>query len=488
VCHFSASDPQEFAQAAKLCEASCDAIDLNLGCPQRTAYVGHFGSYLLGKEDRELVLNIVRAGVAAVSVPIFCKIRLLDTLPETMELCQQLRDAGASLIAIHARYRATFHRNGPGARDGPALLDQVAAIREVVIDIPIIANGNVITYEDVERNLETTKAAGIMSAEGILDNPALFLPRHGTREEAPSKLITIPNPSPLPGALLIQSSSVDADEKDAKRERRLLKKLREIERIETKLVKNDSINEDQSRKLATKSKVLQELAELENAGRATDEALDSSQQPQQQHASTKTIPLSNLYEIADDKLCLANEYLDLVRRYPIQIRTIVFHTRRMLKDLLTQYQLMEDCVASQTVTEVQTVLDKIQRYREEPTSFLYDREKAAREKEVLENKRLEESKRKNFEARMIRKAKREGKQDLEYYLRIGAEIPTVEMVERLRKLSKEEQLELWKKDHSQHCMSFHLDPNGCQRNRACAFLHVDAKGTNTFVESEEVAG
>ena len=52
VCHFSANDPQHFANAAKLVEPYCDAVDLNLGCPQRTAFVGHFGSYLLGDEDR----------------------------------------------------------------------------------------------------------------------------------------------------------------------------------------------------------------------------------------------------------------------------------------------------------------------------------------------------------------------------------------------------------------------------------------------------
>ena len=41
----------------------CVVIDLNIGCPQRTAYLGHFGSYLLGKEDRDLVISIVRGVV-----------------------------------------------------------------------------------------------------------------------------------------------------------------------------------------------------------------------------------------------------------------------------------------------------------------------------------------------------------------------------------------------------------------------------------------
>ena len=52
VCHFSANNPEHFAKAASLVEPYCDAVDLNLGCPQRTAFVGHFGSYLLGDEDR----------------------------------------------------------------------------------------------------------------------------------------------------------------------------------------------------------------------------------------------------------------------------------------------------------------------------------------------------------------------------------------------------------------------------------------------------
>mmetsp|Transcript_19496 Transcript_19496/g.54361 ORF Transcript_19496/g.54361 Transcript_19496/m.54361 type:complete len:409 (-) Transcript_19496:1040-2266(-) len=191
VCHFAANDPHEFAAAARLAEPHCDAIDLNLGCPQRTAYAGHFGSYLLDAKDRPLVLDMVRTASRAVSIPIFVKIRLLDTYDATLELCKQLFDAGASLVAVHARYRASFHRKGPGARDGPALLDQVKRLREDLDDDDnddsfyrhkrLVTNGNTVTYDDVVTNLEFTRADGIMSAEGILDNPALYLGRFGGR-------------------------------------------------------------------------------------------------------------------------------------------------------------------------------------------------------------------------------------------------------------------------------------------------------------------
>jgi len=42
------------------------------------------------------------------------------------------------LIAIHARYRASFERKGAGARDGPALLEQVTQIKKVVTDLPMV--------------------------------------------------------------------------------------------------------------------------------------------------------------------------------------------------------------------------------------------------------------------------------------------------------------------------------------------------------------
>ena len=34
VCHFAANDPDDFAKAVRKARPYCDAIDLNLGCPQ----------------------------------------------------------------------------------------------------------------------------------------------------------------------------------------------------------------------------------------------------------------------------------------------------------------------------------------------------------------------------------------------------------------------------------------------------------------------
>ena len=64
-----------------------DAIDLNLGCPQRIAHSGRFGSYLLKDDEHEVVFAMVRALSKALKVPVFCKIRLLETVAKTVAFC-----------------------------------------------------------------------------------------------------------------------------------------------------------------------------------------------------------------------------------------------------------------------------------------------------------------------------------------------------------------------------------------------------------------
>ncbi|EKX54972.1 hypothetical protein GUITHDRAFT_156831 [Guillardia theta CCMP2712] len=167
------NDPSIMARAACLIEDFCnnkshgvDAIDINLGCPQKRAAEGHYGSYLLEKKDWKLVQEIVESMSKSVNIPISCKIRLLQTESQTVEFAKLLEAAGCSLLAVHGRQR----RHG---RKGPADLDQIAAVKRA-LTIPVIANGNVRSPEDIWINLEKTRADGIMSAEGLLANPAIF--------------------------------------------------------------------------------------------------------------------------------------------------------------------------------------------------------------------------------------------------------------------------------------------------------------------------
>lgn len=178
VAHFCGNDPRVVGQAcAEAARLGADAVDLNLGCPQRVAYAGHYGSYLMGSEDRELVKAIVRAmrKKTPKTVAVCVKIRLMDNQRDTLQLVEDLRDAGAQVVALHGRRRATWHRDGPGARDGPADLEAIRQVKESVGDsVIIVTNGNVRNYNEAEDALKETNAGAVMSAEGLLNNPALF--------------------------------------------------------------------------------------------------------------------------------------------------------------------------------------------------------------------------------------------------------------------------------------------------------------------------
>jgi tRNA-dihydrouridine synthase len=452
--------------------------------PQRTAYVGHFGSYLLDPKERTLVCDIVRAGAAAVKIPICVKIRLLDTYEETQQLVQQLYEAGATLIAVHARYRANFDRKGPGARDGPALLDQIQRLKQDFSNRLLITNGNTITYEDVETNLDETQADGLMSAEGILDNPALFLPRLGKESSSSSKKEVM---IPVRGgdAAFWKQREVEGA--------KLFQKLKKIQKIEQKQQKATTLKKltpKQEKRLSKKSKVIAQLAQLDELLLASSSSTKPKSNDEDDSLTTATIPLKQLYETAHDKTLLALEYLQWAHHYPTTMRTVIFHTRRILKIELATFQRMEECLACQTVDQVQALVQKIRGYQADPASFSFDKLKAKQEKEALERAKQEAGKRKAYEARMMRKAKREGKiNDLEFYLRQGAVVPTAATVKELLTLDKQQQLQLWKdRDHSQHCIGFHLNEGNCPRGRACAFLHVASTTANTFDESNEVAG
>lgn len=173
IVQFAVNDPAILLRAAVIAQNECgaDAVDINLGCPQNRAREGHYGSFLHDPCDWDLVCSMVRvcATSSALHIPVTCKIRLQPTVESTIEFCKRLEAAGAALIAVHGRQRGDEKHRRSGAADLEAIREIKSALR-----IPVLSNGNVSSYADAIRALHITGCDGVMSAEEILRDPALF--------------------------------------------------------------------------------------------------------------------------------------------------------------------------------------------------------------------------------------------------------------------------------------------------------------------------
>ncbi len=167
--------PEVMVEATKIIveKFKPDGIDINMGCPV-PKIAGKAGSGAALMKDPERAYRIVTAlKQADLGVPISVKTRLgwIDNT-DILDFAVGLEKAGADVITIHGRTRSQGY-------SGVADWDMIRQVKSRV-SIPVIANGDVTSQEDIERCLKVTGADGIMIGRGALGNPWIFC---GTRNE-----------------------------------------------------------------------------------------------------------------------------------------------------------------------------------------------------------------------------------------------------------------------------------------------------------------
>ena len=142
-----------------------DIIDLNCGCPVPKV-VGHgSGSSLL--LDLPLMGDIIKTIKETSNKQLTSvKIRLGFEEKNHIDIAKMVEDSGADFLAVHGRTRA-------GKFKAPVDYDAIKEIKEA-ISIPVIANGDIDSYEKAKWVLEHTGADGVMIGRGAVGAPWIF--------------------------------------------------------------------------------------------------------------------------------------------------------------------------------------------------------------------------------------------------------------------------------------------------------------------------
>ncbi|XP_014261191.1 tRNA-dihydrouridine(20a/20b) synthase [NAD(P)+]-like [Cimex lectularius] len=165
VVQFAAKNVDDFVSAAELVCPFADGVDLNCGCPQRWAMSDGYGAHLLSKPQliKEMIMGIRNKISKPFSVSV--KIRIMDDIRKSVEMCRDFEAAGVSFLTVHGR---TVKQRGETVN--------TSAIKDIVdsVHVPVIGNGGIKNMEDVSKMKIETNCNGVMAAQGILQNPSLF--------------------------------------------------------------------------------------------------------------------------------------------------------------------------------------------------------------------------------------------------------------------------------------------------------------------------
>ncbi|MDP6708969.1 MAG: tRNA dihydrouridine synthase DusB [Alphaproteobacteria bacterium] len=165
VIQLAGAEPEPMALAARLSEdRGARMIDINMGCPVKKVAQGKQAGAALMR-DEALAARLIEATVGAVSVPVGLKMRTGwdATRRNAPRLAKLAEDLGVSLITVHGRTR----EQGFGGR---ADWDFIARVKDAVA-VPVIANGDVETYDDARGILRQSKADGVMIGRGACGRP-----------------------------------------------------------------------------------------------------------------------------------------------------------------------------------------------------------------------------------------------------------------------------------------------------------------------------
>jgi tRNA-dihydrouridine synthase B len=191
------TEPGMMAEAASYNIArGAQIIDINMGCPAKKVCNAWAGSALM--QDEDLAQRIVAAVVEASSphgVPVTLKMRTgwCQAERNAVRIARGAEAAGVAMVTVHGRTREQGYA-------GQAEYDTIAAVKAAV-KIPVCANGDIDSAEQVRHVLAATGADAIMIGRAAQGRPWIFA-------EIAHELAT-GAPAPSPATLQVREWLVD---------------------------------------------------------------------------------------------------------------------------------------------------------------------------------------------------------------------------------------------------------------------------------------
>jgi len=145
------------------------AIDVNMGCPKDYSVKGGMGAALLSQPEKikEILTSLVNGNLG---IPVTCKMRILPTVEETLNLARMIETTGISALGVHGRLKEERPRH-PCHND---IIKQVAD----ALNVPVIANGGskdqIKCYSDIAPFLQSCGTSSVMIARAAEWNSSVF--------------------------------------------------------------------------------------------------------------------------------------------------------------------------------------------------------------------------------------------------------------------------------------------------------------------------
>lgn len=164
------TEPLEMANAARFnIDCGAQIIDINMGCPAKKVCQKWAGSALM--QNEELALAIIESVVSACSphgVAVTLKMRTgwSQQARNAPSLALKAQNAGIAMLCIHGRTREQGYR-------GEAEYDIIAAVKSIV-QIPVVANGDIDTPAKASYVLKKTRADALMIGRAAQGHPWIF--------------------------------------------------------------------------------------------------------------------------------------------------------------------------------------------------------------------------------------------------------------------------------------------------------------------------